>query len=144
MYKVSRRDFLSLVGTASLFALIGCSNDTEKERHTMISYMALQKYELLTCEKGVMLVRYFPQARAFNVINLDNIDDSLEEILIFHSDIKEYDINMEEFFEEYSVVNNEPAIQVFSDLYGLKDYYTIDEVTEVIDQKVDSKVKKMA
>lgn len=141
MYKISRRDFLALAGTVSLFALFGCNNNTEKKRHEMITYIALQKYELLTCENENMLVKYVPQAQFFDVIKLDNINNSIEEVNIFHKDLFDYEKNLTNFLKEYNVIYRDSAQQVFIDLYGTKDFYTIEEVTAVIKQKNIKKIK---
>lgn len=142
MVKLSRREFLGLVGTASLFTLFGCNAETPKdEKKTMISAMALKKYELVSCENIDMLVKYRPEAKTFTATKLDVIGDSLEEVEIFHSDVIEPNDGLNNFYNEYGVINNTPAEQVFDDLYGAKNYYTIEEVSEVINHRNYQKTK---
>ena len=142
MLKVNRREFLGIIGTTCLVALMGCNKtNTEKESHSMISMLALQRYELLTCENNKMLVKYVPDGRTFTVVKLENINDSLEEIEIYKRNIAEPNDVMDKFFSENSVIDNMRADQAFIDYYGLKDYYTIDEVTEILNQKSYQKTK---
>lgn len=139
MYKLDRREFLGLVGSLSLFTFFGCDGNKE-EKNIRISHTDLTNYELLTCQKGYMIVKYEPEVMAFNVIKLDNINDSLEEFNIFHREFDDNEKCLDDFFIEYGVVDSTSALYAFEELYGKKSYYSIDEVTRVIEQpKVISK-----
>lgn len=140
--KVNRRQFLALAGTASLMTLFGCNGRTEtNEKKTMISILALKSYELLTCQNDKMLVRYTQEAQTFTVIKLENIDDSLEETDIFQSTVIEPNDGLKDFYNQYQVINTVPADQAFSEVYGTKNYYTIEEVDEITDKKSYQKTK---
>ncbi len=142
MLKVSRREFLGLMGGTCLFVLCGCGiEDTKKRSDSIISSIALQDYDLLICRNGKMLVKYEIGARTFTVNKLENVNNVLEETEIFQADIFDPNDGLEEFYNEYGVIDSIPAVQAFANMYGVKDYYIAAEVDGIIIQKNYQKVK---
>ncbi len=141
MLKISRREFLGLVGTASLISLFGCHTSNKSDKKNMISALALQNYEFLTCKNCNMVVKYRPEVAEFTAIKLEVIDGSFEETEIFKSDIDERNDRSAIFYEEFDVINTIPANQAFEELFGSKSYYTTDEFNELVNQKNYQKVK---
>ena len=142
MLKISRREFLGIVGTTALFTMFGCNNDTEKKKHEMISRLALQSYDVVDSDEGVMIIRYEYGARVFTVDKLVNINGSLENVEIFYRSVISPEENFADFIDRYNITSMEPAENVFVSLYGLKDYYTIDEVDGVTNEKSYQKIKQ--
>lgn len=149
MYKLGRREFLQLVGSVgfiSLFSLTGCNNETtEEEKKKMLSYIAMQKYEFLTCENDVMIVKYEPvEDNIFRVTKLDVTYEELNEKAIYDCDFTESNENKQQFYDEFNVLEAENACSVFEGYYGRQDYYTSESIDYVLrNKKMQNKTKKL-
>ena len=88
------------------------------------------------------VIRYEYGARVFTADKLVNINGSLENVEIFYRSVISPEENFADFIDRYNITSMEPAENVFVSLYGLKDYYTIDEVDGVTNEKSYQKIKQ--
>jgi len=135
---VERRNFIKIIGGLSILAicntnLLSCKKANEKEKHTKISFFALEDYNIVTTEEYSMLVKYKPKERSFTVVKLSTDNESLNEEEIFRTEIKEYDVNKVIFYNEFGVIKEDMALPYFKKYLGLKDYYTIDEIKYILE-----------
>ena len=138
MKKLDRREFLKLTGifagTISLGILPSCSS--KKDYTEQISMNELKQYHLITTEdkhNPVMLVKYNKLQGYLVVIMLNTKNDAIIEVEIARELNNNREKAIEDFYQCYSVTSDNLAIAEFDKHFGLKDYYTIDEINYVLE-----------
>ena len=136
---LDRREFLKVGAAASfvtLSTLAGCGDVKEKfhDQYTLISFIGLQKYDMLFCNDEVMMVRYEPIERAYlTVTKLEVLGDHIEEVEIYKEMINDYENVKGDFYSRFDVTKETSAYDEFKYYCGDKDYYTVEEINYVFD-----------
>ena len=150
MENISRREFLERAGLvgilgAGMLITSGC-HIKEKDNlddNSKISIDDLDKYHLLlTDDQEALLVRYdysndgSKYSRYFHCYHLTTDSNEVCDVLMYYKyniaeDTEESLIDS--FYDQCDIIKDVPAILYFVDIYGIKDYYTCDEIDYVLE-----------